>query len=225
MARRPRKVHEQRDLLEIDDYRIPLKIITEAGRYNTRASVTSRALIIRVPRSLNEKERKEGIRSMLLWARETLAEKPEAFHHFRMAERSGAYRFHVREVDYAISVVAHELKHHKILRTGENSLEVRVNTGDKRLNSGKLIPKLLAKYFGGVHLPEVATRVHQLNDQHFQRPINEIKLSDTYSRWGSCSSKGNINLATRLLLAPDEVLDAVIIRVHGKELLFQPVPV
>ncbi|MEM9525181.1 MAG: YgjP-like metallopeptidase domain-containing protein [Bacteroidota bacterium] len=211
MPRRPRKVHEERDLLEIGDLKIPLRIITETGRYYARASVTSRALIIRLPRQLSTEERRENISNMLRWARETLRKKPEAFAQFRQVARSGHYTFAIRGVDYDLSVVAHDLQHHKIIQTGKGTLEARVNTSDRRLDNGKLLPKLLAKYFGGIYLPEVSQRVNTLNDQHFQRPINTIKLSDTYSRWGSCSSKGNINLATRLLLAPNEVLDAVII--------------
>lgn len=211
MPRRPRKVHEERDVLEIGDLKIPLRIIIESGRYNTRASLTSHALIIRLPRQLNAQERRENIGNMLRWAQETLGKKPDAFAQFRKVERSGHYSFSIRDNDYDLSIVAHDLQHHKIIQTGEGALEVRVNTGDRRLDNGKLLPKLLAKYFAGIYLPEIAQRVEALNAQHFQRPINNIKLSDTYSRWGSCSSKGNINLATRLLLAPDEVLDAVII--------------
>ncbi|MEO0731496.1 MAG: M48 family metallopeptidase [Bacteroidota bacterium] len=208
---RPRKVHEARDTLTIGDYRIPVRLITEAGRYNSRASVTSQALIIRLPRQLTKVEREKGIKNMLQWARDTLKKKPEAFAQFRKVERSGSYRFACRGEEYTIAVVTHDHKHHKILQTGPGQLEAHVFVGDARLNNGKLLPKLLAKYFGGCYLPEVHQRVHALNDQHFQRPINTVKLSDTYSRWGSCSSKGNINLATRLLLAPQEVLDAVII--------------
>ena len=90
-------------------------------------------------------------------------------------------------------------------------MEVLLSRNDARTASGDIIAKLLAKYFAGIYLPEITRRVHELNAAHFQRPINHVKLSDTYSRWGSCSHKGNINLATRLLLAPPEVLDAVII--------------
>ncbi|MGH9172966.1 MAG: M48 family metallopeptidase [Vicinamibacterales bacterium] len=37
-----------------------------------------------------------------------------------------------------------------------------------------------------------------------------ITIKDTRSRWGSCSSKGNLNFSWRLLLAPDPVLDYVV---------------
>lgn len=36
-----------------------------------------------------------------------------------------------------------------------------------------------------------------------------ITIRDTRSRWGSCSSKGNLNFSWRLILAPPEVLDYV----------------
>lgn len=211
MARRPRKVHERRETVEIDDYRIPVRIITERYRTSTRASVTAQAMFIRLPEGLSPADKSAQLRNMLDWMRETLAKKPEAFARFRKVALAGAYRLRVRDEAFRITLVPHQLRHHKIIRTAPLTLEARVNTEDGRLASGKLLPKLLAKYFGGIHLPRVAERVHQLNDLHFQRPVNAVKLSDTYSRWGSCSSKGNINLATRLILAPDEVLDAVII--------------
>lgn len=211
MARRPKKVHEQRDNLHFGDLTVPVRVITERGRHNTRASVTSKAMIIRLPAQLSQAERASQLRNMLQWAKDLHADKPEAFAQFRTTELAGCYHFHVRGQDYLIDVDYHELQSHRILKTGKGHLRITFNANDGRVRNGKMLAKLLAKYFGGIHLPEVASRVHALNDQHFQRPINAVKLSDTYSRWGSCSHKGNINLATRLLLAPDEVLDAVII--------------
>ncbi|MBK7873907.1 MAG: M48 family metallopeptidase [Saprospiraceae bacterium] len=45
----------------------------------------------------------------------------------------------------------------------------------------------------------------------FPPKFHKIALKHNQSNWGSCSSKGNINLSTRLLFAPDEVRDYVII--------------
>lgn len=43
------------------------------------------------------------------------------------------------------------------------------------------------------------------------KPVNVIRIKDVRSRWGSCSSKGNLNFNWRLVLAPMEVLDYVVV--------------
>jgi predicted metal-dependent hydrolase len=211
MARRPQKVHERREHLNFGDLMVPVRLIVERGRNNARASITQKALIIRVPAHVSETERTKMIREMVQWARKLYVKKPTSFAHFRKAKLASAYIFEIRDEYYTIDVDTHGLKSHRITKIADDRLEIRLNPDDARAENGEIIAKLLAKYFAGVHLPEVARRVHELNDVHFQRPINHVKLSNTYSRWGSCSHKGNINLATRLLLAPPEVLDAVII--------------
>ena len=41
------------------------------------------------------------------------------------------------------------------------------------------------------------------------RPFGRITLRDPRSRWGSCSSKGDLMFSWRLIMAPPEVLDYV----------------
>lgn len=41
------------------------------------------------------------------------------------------------------------------------------------------------------------------------RPFGRLTLRDTRSRWGSCSSEGNLMFSWRLILAPSDVLDYV----------------
>ncbi|WP_187270904.1 M48 family metallopeptidase [Neolewinella aurantiaca] len=211
MARRPKKIQETRDQLVFGDITVPVRLIVERGRSNARASLTQKAFIIRIPAHVSETERTKMTRDMVKWAKDLYAKKPAAFAHYRKAELANNYTFEIRGTRYQIDVETHGLKSHRISRIADDRLEVQLNIDDARAESGEIIAKLLAKYFAGIYLPEVTRRVHELNAAHFQRPINHVKLSDTYSRWGSCSHKGNINLATRLLLAPPEVLDAVII--------------
>lgn len=40
---------------------------------------------------------------------------------------------------------------------------------------------------------------------------NDISIKDTISRWGSCSTKKNFNFNWRLVMAPPEILDYVVI--------------
>jgi len=39
----------------------------------------------------------------------------------------------------------------------------------------------------------------------------KVRITDARKRWGSCSSSGNINLAWRLVMAPLEIIDYVIV--------------
>lgn len=189
---------------------MPVRIITETRR-SVRASVTKQALIIRVPVSISPQDRERGIQDMHKWAMKTYEEKPEAFAHFKKIALASAYTFDVQGDIYSITVKQRKGRDHRIDYLGDNNLIVVLDPKDPRFATGKLLPKLLGKWFGGAYHPRVALRILELNELHFQQTINRVKLSDTYSRWGSCSSKGNINIATRLILAPPEVLDAVII--------------
>lgn len=57
-----------------------------------------------------------------------------------------------------------------------------------------------------IHIQEKATLFAQRIDCH----INTVRLKDTTSRWGSCSSSGNLNFSWRLALAPIYVSDYII---------------
>jgi predicted metal-dependent hydrolase len=54
---------------------------------------------------------------------------------------------------------------------------------------------------------------------------NNIRIKDTKTRWGSCSSKCNLNFNYRILMAPEKVMDYIIIHElchlkhmnHGKQ--------
>lgn len=56
---------------------------------------------------------------------------------------------------------------------------------------------------------EIAPRAHAYAER-IGKKVNRISLKDTRTRWGSCSSNGNLSFSWRLVLAPEDVLDYVV---------------
>ena len=55
----------------------------------------------------------------------------------------------------------------------------------------------------------IRARVRDLAARHGFRP-NKVIVGERVSRWGSCSNRGNLSFCYRLVMAPPEVIDAVI---------------
>lgn len=54
------------------------------------------------------------------------------------------------------------------------------------------------------------TRIAQEYAAHIGKRVNRVSVRDTRSRWGSCSSTGNLSFSWRLIFAPREVMEYVV---------------
>ena len=74
----------------------------------------------------------------------------------------------------------------------------------------------------------VATQYLGDRAMHFGKKIGlipvSVKVNNAKTRWGSCSSKKSINFSWRLIMAPDQVIDYVIVHelAHLQELNHSP---
>lgn len=61
------------------------------------------------------------------------------------------------------------------------------------------------------HLKRVARRemerLVQIHADTLGKPVRSISYKDTKSRWGSCTSEGNLSFSWRIAMAPDFVID------------------
>ena len=197
-------------LMTIKGQTIPVRIYRERRR-NVRASIGKRAAILRMPKQLPRSEEQKSMQWFEEWLAGRFSTNEALVNHFRQRIYEDGQELVVGKRVYVLRVQWEDRKSHngKLLPGG--IIQLKLSQHDQEPGLSKNIQHLLSRVVAQDFLPAVARRVHELNDRYFQQPIDQVRLKYNHSNWGSCSSKGNINLSTRLLFAPDEVIDYVII--------------
>lgn len=70
--------------------------------------------------------------------------------------------------------------------------------------------KVIVEYLKSIGTAELKYLTNKYS-KFLAKQVNSIKLKDVKTRWGSCSSKGNVNYSVWLLGAPKEVIEYVVI--------------
>lgn len=73
------------------------------------------------------------------------------------------------------------------------------------------VAKKLFEQWYKTQAKKVVTERLSLHSQTMGLSVKKITIRNTSSRWGSCSSLGNVNFSYRLVLAPIEILDYVVV--------------
>jgi predicted metal-dependent hydrolase len=69
---------------------------------------------------------------------------------------------------------------------------------------------LFTRWYKEQALLIISERVHHLASLHGFQP-KQVKISSAKTRWGSCTSTGNLNFTWRLVMAPLEIIDYVVV--------------
>lgn len=101
--------------------------------------------------------------------------------------------------------VPHEIRHHPGARRGVWVEDGRLNVSGLPEHVGRRIVDFLKAEAKRLILPQA----HDLAARIDRKP-GRVSVKDTRTRWGSCSSRGDLAFSWRLVLAPDWVLTYVI---------------
>jgi len=156
-------------------------------------------------------ERNEQFRNVLKmkqWAKENLEKNP------RKKEKAKEYAdgelLKVGDVEYKLSV-SFAPKQSSSARLHDKIVYLRVSSELSKEAQNRHISSLLSRIIARQRISMLKEKISALNETHFKQKISKIFFKNHQSRWGSCSAKGNINISTRLLFAPDDVLEYVCI--------------
>lgn len=73
------------------------------------------------------------------------------------------------------------------------------------------VDRVYWKMLGQIYEPKLKARTNELNLNFYNFTYQSVRYHRQFRRWGSCSSLKNINLSHRLIGAPQDLVDYVII--------------
>ncbi len=188
----PRK--EER-VLPVHGRPVPLTVrhMQQATRITLRIEPGGRALKMTVPYGLPESELSAFLRRHQGWLENKLFDYPDD----TRPQPGGTILIHGKP---------HRIRHSGKLRgltelTEENGEPVILVSGLEE-HVGRRIADFLKK-----RARADLDRLVALHAGRSGKRYKDITLKDTRSRWGSCSSAGNLNFSWRIAMAPPEVID------------------
>ncbi len=172
---------------------------------------------IKVPMDIDRNEGDRIFRLLLEKARKRI-EKGPGVRRRRSAYESISLRI---ENNSDLEIMGHRLRieirenysgSHVHVRLMGNVIAIDVPEGISREHREHGIKEVAVWAISRYFVPVVRKKLDELNALHFNESFNNISIRPKLSNWGSCSgSKRNININFRLLLAPNDVIDYVLL--------------
>lgn len=188
---------------------IPVDITLERRR-DTRLGLTGKRATLRMPIGVKQDDVRLQLGKLQEWVEDVFLKKPAMRQPF---ERKNYHTGHVLEVgtrSYHLNVKLENRATHTARLVGD-TIHLQLSEKSSPQHLQKSIKTLLSRVIADDYYPEIHKRVLDWNDRTFRRHIKSINLKYNHSNWGSCSANNNVNLSTRLLFAPVEVQDYVIL--------------
>ena len=197
---------------------IPIKVYAER-RNNARYSIGKKTAIARFPIGMPKKEIDRLFAEFQKWVILQFDNTPELRQRFFGKTYKDGDELAIMDKVFGINIRFADRKSHHAIIKGD-TIHLTLSQYQEPAFLQKPIKTLLSRTLADYFLPELEKRVDFYNDKYFKESINFVRMKLNQSNWGSCSSNRNLNFSTRLLFAPSEVIDYVIVHelAHLKEM-------
>ena len=172
--------------------------------------MTGKRITLRMPVGVEPDFIQKQIMSLQTWVGRVFIEKPNLRASFVGKNYATGDVLQVGTRLYRLEVDIQDRATHTARLIGD-TISLQLAAKATAIQRNRSIKTLLSRVVAGDFQAEIKRRVYDWNDRTFRRPIKSINLKYNHSNWGSCSAHSNVNLSTRLLFAPDEVQDYVIL--------------
>lgn len=162
------------------------------------------SIIVKAPYGYSHGELKGFVEGKRNWIKKKL----DFFEHHNIKEIDRSYisgeKFLLFGQEYTLSVIE-DSNHNPKVAIEKDKLKVTVPSSDT-----ELIKKVLEGFYR-VKVKETISKLSIKYESLIGLKPNMIRIKKQKKRWGSCSSKGNLNFNLKLAMAPIEVIDYVVL--------------
>lgn len=195
--------------LNVNDINYKVKISFEDIN-QSKVSIFNDSIIIKVPFFLNREERFKEIFTLKSWIKQKILDNPAKFKPILSKKYTDGDLLKVGSNEYKLCIEFKD-KQDSSAKIIDNNIFLVISANLSEDLKNKHISTLLSRCVARQRLSDLYLRINDLNKKHFNQQLRRIFFKNNKSNWGSCSKQGNINISTRLLFAPDDVLDYVCI--------------
>jgi predicted metal-dependent hydrolase len=202
---------------------VPLFVtIYEELRPNARASMGKTGAILRLPAHLTKAVKDKQWQWFMEWLEQQL-ESEKVQNHIKGRGYNDQDILQIYGRSYRLHISSTDTKNHTAYIENRN-LYIELTKTDSAANLARVKREFVSKLVAIDCFEAFSERVDFWNNNYFREDYGTIRLKHNQSNWGSCSSRRNLNFSTRLLFAPPEVIDYVIVHElsHLKELNHSP---
>lgn len=189
---------------------VPVEVHREHRR-NVRVSFAKDKLILRTSVLLSPHDEATAVAQLKDAVTKQIEKKPELLSRFSQKIYQNGDVLEVGQKTYFIHIDLEDRQSHSGKLGKNGAIHLRLSRADTEGGRQKAIPTLLSRIISQDCAPTFSRRVLEFNHLYFKKNIKSINFKYNHSNWGSCSSSGNLNFSSRLLFAPDDVQDYVII--------------
>ena len=208
MLRFLKKTSKTTEQIVINNKVYKLDIYIE-NRKNSRVSITKTGINIRLDKRLSKKQQTNQLDKFILWAKNTIEDKG---HVFEIPKRVFKHQEELCFYDKKLKLEIFSTDKKSVFgKINADKIQVSIPDNIQEEKRHEYLSKIISRLLVKEYKAKIEEKIHFFNNKFQLGEINQVKLKNNATNWGSCSSKNNINISIRLLLAPEFAVDYVII--------------
>lgn len=222
LRKSPQNIHYS--YFQIKGNRVPLRIIKEK-RKSARVAIHKNGIFLRMPLFLSRADEEKTRRDLLNWVSAHIEKKPPPYLHLWLRDPESEKQISLCENDTIIVQRRSKTINKARIESTITNTSAKVHSSEmirleyphrwetelSPLEFRNLLNVYLSRFIKKRYLGFIMERVERLNRETVKANLTSVNLRYNENTWGSCSSKQKISLSTRLLLAPLNILDYVIL--------------